>query len=160
MLFTLRPLVLESQGLLAALQMMAEKMKETFGQEVLVEVDPAVISQLEIGKQTVVFYLAEEAVNNARKHAQASQIWVKLRSLKKEKDIALLEVQDNGVGFDVEAVKGNYDGRGSLGMINLRERTELINGLLVIQSTPGQGTRVQVFLPLNEEAADRLHREV
>jgi signal transduction histidine kinase len=160
MLFTLRPLVLESQGLLAALLAMAEKMKETFGQEVLVEVEEAVIHQLEIGKQTVVFYLAEEAVNNARKHAQASHIWVRLRSLKKEKEIALLEIQDNGLGFDVEAVKSNYDGRGSLGMINLRERTELINGLLHIQSALGQGTQVQVFIPLSEEAADRLHRDV
>jgi signal transduction histidine kinase len=42
-------------------------------------------------------------------------------------------------------------------MINLRERTELVNGMLNIDSAPGKGTRVQVYIPLSEEAADRLH---
>jgi signal transduction histidine kinase len=42
-------------------------------------------------------------------------------------------------------------------MINLHERSELINGLLHIESAPGQGTRVQIFIPLTEDAADRLH---
>jgi signal transduction histidine kinase len=50
-----------------------------------------------------------------------------------------------------------YDKRGSLGMINLHERTELVNGLLHIDSAPGKGTCVQVVIPLTEEAADRLH---
>lgn len=160
MLFTLRPLVLESQGLVPAMQAMAETMKETYGQEVSIEVDPAVVSQLELGKQTVVFYLAEEAVNNARKHAQAPHIWVRLKMLKKEKDIALLEVQDDGVGFDVEDINSSYERRGSLGMVNLRERTDLLNGLLHLQSTKGQGARVHVYFPLTEEAADLLHRGV
>jgi signal transduction histidine kinase len=52
-----------------------------------------------------------------------------------------------------------YDKRGSLGMVNLRERTELVNGLLNIDSTPGKGTRVQVYIPLTDEAADRLHHK-
>jgi signal transduction histidine kinase len=42
-------------------------------------------------------------------------------------------------------------------MVNLSERSDLINGLLHIDSAPGQGTRVQVFIPLSEEATDRLH---
>lgn len=160
MLFTLRPLVLESQGLVAALQDMAAKMKETYNQQVLIDVDHAVVKELELNKQTIVFYIVEEAANNARKHAQASSIWVRLKSIPKEPNIALLEIADNGVGFDVEAVNSTYDRRGSLGMINLRERSELLNGLLHIDSAPGKGTRVQVFIPLNEEAADRLHRAV
>jgi signal transduction histidine kinase len=155
MLFTLRPLILESQGLKAAIQAMADKMQETFGQKVLVSVDDHVVSQLEMGKQGVIFYIVEEAVNNARKHANAPNIWVRLRSL--APDIVLLEVADDGVGFDVEAVNRAYDKRGSLGMINLRERAELVNGVLNIESAPGQGTRVQVYIPLTEEAADRLH---
>jgi signal transduction histidine kinase len=101
-----------------------------------------------------VFYIVEEAVNNARKHAGAPVIWVRLRSF--EQNIALLEIVDNGAGFDVESVNSSYDKRGSLGMVNLRERTELVNGLLNIKSAPGQGTAVQVYIPFSEEAADRL----
>jgi signal transduction histidine kinase len=155
MLFTLRPLVLESQGLVAALQSMAEKMKETFSQNVIVSIDETVLQSMEIGKQSVIFYLVEEAVNNARKHARAEHIWVNLKPLPNE--LAMLEIRDDGVGFDVKAVNSAYDQRGSLGMVNLRERTELINGVLDLQSAPGKGTCVQVFIPLTQEAADRLH---
>jgi signal transduction histidine kinase len=155
MLFTLRPLILESQGLNAALQAMAEKMRETFTQNVVINVDEKVLENMEMGKQGVIFYIIEEAVNNARKHASATHIWVRLRPF--ETEIALLEIEDDGVGFDVAAVHKSYDKRGSLGMVNLRERTELVTGLLNIDSAPGKGTRIQVYIPLSEEAADRLH---
>ena len=155
MLFTLRPLVLESQGLEAALQSMAEKMKETYSQNVLISVEQNVLQNLEVGKQSVIFYIVEEAVNNARKHARADHIWVNLKTF--EKEIALLEIKDDGAGFDVAAVYRAYDQRGSLGMVNLNERTELVNGVLDLQSAPGKGTRVLVYIPLSEEAADRLH---
>ena len=155
MLFTLRPLILESQGLTAALEAMAEKMRETFTQSVSINVDESVLENMEMGKQGVIFYIIEEATNNARKHASAVHIWVRLRTF--ETNIALLEIEDDGLGFDVEAVNKSYDQRGSLGMINLRERSELVNGLLNIDSAPGKGTRIQVYIPLSEEAADRLH---
>nr|GAP19202.1 signal transduction histidine kinase [Levilinea saccharolytica] len=158
MLFTLRPLVLESEGLEAALKAMAEKMRDTYQQNVLVEVDPALISQLEMGKQTVVFYLAEEAVNNARKHAEAQHIWVRFKRLPRDPEIAVLEIADDGKGFDTAEVNSQYDRRGSLGMVNLRERTDMVNGLLKLQSAVGKGTRVQVIIPLSEDAADRLQR--
>ncbi len=156
MLFTLRPLVLESQGLVAALEAMAEKMRDTFEQNVLIDVDQKVLPDLEIGKQTVIFYIVEEAVNNARKYAQAGHIWVRLKGI--GSGLALLEIQDDGKGFDITEIDANYEKRGSLGMINMRERSELVNGIFKIQSSAGKGTRVQVFLPLNEDAADRLRR--
>jgi signal transduction histidine kinase len=155
MLFTLRPLVLESQGLVAALKSMAEKTKETYSQNVFTKVDEKILESIDMGKQGVIFYIVEEAVNNARKHARAGHVWVNLRQM--EPDLALLEIQDNGIGFDVDAVNRSYDQRGSLGLVNLRDRTELVNGVLDVQSVPGKGTRVQVFIPLTEEAADRLH---
>lgn len=158
MLFTLRPLVLESEGLDVALQAMADKMSETYRQNMIVEVDPAVVQQMEITRQTAIFYLAEEAVNNARKHARASEIRVRLQLYGQSKSLALLEVIDDGAGFDLASVQDSYDRRGSLGMVNLRERAELISGLLQIDSGPGEGTRVSVYIPLTEEAADRLQR--
>src|SRR5574339_636160 len=121
----------------------------------LVKIDEDILKDMEMGKQGVIFYIIEEATNNARKHANAPHIWVRLRSF--ETGIALLEIEDDGLGFDVAAVNKSYDKRGSLGMINLRERSELVNGMLHIDSAPGKGTRVQVYIPLTEEAADRLH---
>ena len=157
MLFTLRPLILESQGLAAAVQAMADKMMETYSQKVTVSVDERVTTQLEMGKQGVIFYIIEEAVNNARKHASAESIAVRLRQM--EPGIALLEIVDNGVGFDLKSVTQAYDKRSSssLGMVNLRERAELVNGLFQMDSVIGKGTKVQVYIPLTEDAADRLH---
>ncbi|GAB4475516.1 MAG: histidine kinase [Anaerolineales bacterium] len=156
MLFTLRPLVLESQGLIAALQAMAEKMLETYNQKVIVQADPTTIEELEINKQSVIFAIAEEAVNNARKHSQADHIWVRLNFA--AGDILLLEVADDGIGFDPATLARGYEQRGSLGMINMRERTELVNGLFQIDSTPNEGTTVRVWIPLSEDAADRLRK--
>jgi signal transduction histidine kinase len=156
MLFTLRPLVLESQGLIAALQAMAEKMLETYNQKVIVQADPATIQDLEINKQSVIFAIAEEAVNNARKHAKADHIWVRLHFA--AQDILILEIVDDGVGFDPVDLASGYDQRGSLGMVNMRERTELVNGLFQIDSKPNQGTAVRVWIPLTENAADRLKK--
>jgi signal transduction histidine kinase len=156
MLFTLRPLVLESQGLIPALESMAEKMQETYNQNVSVDADPTIIAEMEAGKQGVLFYIAEEAVNNARKHAKAAHIWVRLKSAGEE--LALLEVRDDGVGFSTNSVEANYNGRGSLGMINMRERTELLNGVLTVNSTEGKGTCISLVFPLTESAADRIRR--
>jgi signal transduction histidine kinase len=154
MLFTLRPLILESQGLGAALKSMADKMRETFNQNVVVNIDEQIAGQMEMGKQGVIFYIVEEAINNARKHANAANIWVRLHPF--QQGVAVLEIEDDGIGFDVEAMNRGYEKRSSLGMVNLRERAELVNGLLNIQSAKGKGTKVLVYLPLSEEASDRL----
>ncbi len=156
MLFTLRPLILESQGLVAALKSMAEKVKEAYSLSIDIQVDENLLQKIELGNQSVIFYIVEEAIANARKHATASSVRVRLSPL--EKDIALLEIQDNGSGFDVAAVTRSYSRQGSLGMVILQERSELINGVLNVQSSPGAGTCVQVYIPLTEEAADSLHR--
>ncbi len=159
MLFTLRPLVLESEGLTAALQTMAEEVSSLYQQKVMVDTDEDDVQQLDSSHQTVVFSLAEEGVNNARKHAQATEIWVRLKYAPTDKDIILLEIIDNGIGFDLKSVMKSYDRRGSLGMIHMQERTDLINGQMKIDSAPGKGTRIQILIPLNEAAADRLYHQ-
>lgn len=145
MLFTLRPLILESQGLSAALKQLGEKVRETHAQNVIVEIDGGVDDTLEKSRQGVLFYIVEEAVNNAVKHAQAQHIWVRL---KLQNDILTLEIQDDGVGFNVGAVDSEYDRRSSLGMVNMRERAEMLNGTVRIDSAEGQGTRILVVVPL------------
>ena len=154
MLFTLRPLVLESRGLEAALKSLADKMREGHDQNVLVEAEEGAEDMLDKHAQGVLFYIAEEAITNARKHAEASIIWVRLRL---RGDLFALEIEDNGVGFNVGAVDASYDQRGSLGMVNMRERAELVNGVHRIQSSEGRGTKITVLVPLTEDAEDRLH---
>ncbi len=155
MLFTLRPLVLESEGLVAALRQLAEKFQENHDQNVIVESKDDVVKDMELGKQGVIFFIVEEALSNARKHAQAKHIWVRL---KRRGALLNLEIQDDGVGFDVESVQANYEQRGSLGMVNLYERAELVNGILKIDSQRGRGTRIQVSIPMTIEAGEKLHR--
>jgi len=137
---------------------MADKMEETYEQNVLIDIDSDIEDELEMGKQGVIFAIVEEAVNNARKYAKAQHIWVRLKTI--QKDLAVLEIQDDGAGFDVGAVDATYENRGSLGMVNMRERAELVNGLLNIESALGKGTHIQAVIPLTEAAADRLHRGV
>src|SRR4030043_1233128 len=156
MLFTLRPLELESQGLVGALKAMADKTHETYNQNVIVEAEENVVSQLEMSRQTIIFYIAEEAVNNACKYAQANHIWVRRKEY--DKDLVMLEVQDDGVGFDKKAVESNYDQRGSLGLKNMTERTEMVNGIFQLDSAVGRGTTIRVIIPLTEEAIERLRR--
>jgi signal transduction histidine kinase len=144
LLFTLRPLVLETQGLVAALNQLAEKMQETHSQAVVVRADRDVEMYLERHQQGMIFYIVEEAVNNARKHAQASLITV---TISRQIDSVLIEIRDNGIGFNMEKVGANYDMRGSLGMINMRERADVLHGTLSIQSSEGSGTTITVLVP-------------
>lgn len=156
MLFTLRPLELESQGLIGALKAMAEKTHETYDQNVIVEAEEDVVSQLEISRQTIIFYIAEEAINNACKYAQANHIWVRMKGV--DKDIVLLEIQDDGIGFDKSVVESTTEQRGSLGLKNMNERTEMVNGIFRLESAVGKGTTISVIIPLSEEAIERLRR--
>lgn len=145
MLFTLRPLVLETRGLNAALVQLAEKTRETYGQQVDVQMTSGVEAELDTQQQGILFYIIEEAVNNARKHAEAPLIIIS--GGKQGRQLAV-HITDDGRGFALPDLKTGYDRRGSLGMVNMRERAGLLNGLLEIDSAPGKGTRVTIHLPL------------
>ncbi len=146
MLFTMRPLVLENKGLVAALEQLAEKMKETHNTIVLIRAAPDVETYLDTNAQGVLFYIVDEAVNNARKHAQSDQIWVRLS---RRDNFVITEIEDHGKGFDLSEVDQDYDQRGSLGLVNMRERAGLIEGRLHIQSIKGKGTKITVLVPVD-----------
>jgi signal transduction histidine kinase len=149
MLFTLRPIILETEGLVAAVQQYADNLQETDGLYVAVDAEHFV-DCLDLEVQGVVFAILEEAINNARKHAQASRITVRLAV---QGDLFVGQVTDNGIGFDVRAVENGYGTRGSLGLINLRERAELVGGTISLESAPGQGTRITLIIPTAEQAS-------
>jgi signal transduction histidine kinase len=146
MLFTMRPLVLETQGLVAALEALAEKMRDTHDTNVIIQANTEIEQYIDTNQQGVLFYIIEEAANNARKHAESDHIWVRLY---KRDAYVVTEIEDDGKGFDVKAVDSNYEQRGSLGMVNMRERAELIEGTLRIQSAAGRGTKISILVPLN-----------
>jgi signal transduction histidine kinase len=158
-LFELRPLVLETKGLSAALQTFLERRQKDIGETPILsfklETDnpDREVSRQDGKVEATIFAIVQETVNNAIKHAQAREVVVEV----KETPTALYTlIKDNGKGFDVDKVMSNYEQRGSLGMINLRERAELIGGELTMKSVPGHGTRITIYVP--KEQAERMKR--
>lgn len=149
MLFKLRPIILETQGLTIALEQYIQKLEETDPIRFHLQIQP-VDDLIDEDAQGHIFYIIEECITNARKYAQADNLWVRMGM---RDDSFVVQVEDDGSGFDVAAVQDRYDERGSLGMINLHERTELLGGTIRIESAPGKGTRVTVILPLRGEMA-------
>ena len=86
-------------------------------------------------------------MGNARKYSEAELVEVRFWT---EDNLFVARVQDNGVGFDTEAVNRDYSSRGSLGMVNMRERADRIDGSLKVESEPGQGTTVTLVVPLDK----------
>jgi signal transduction histidine kinase len=145
-LFTLRPLALESQGLGEAINQLANKMQETYKQNVIPQIVGDAERYLEKSQQGTLFYLIEEAVNNARKYANASQVRVVVT---RQGDFVVVQVIDNGKGFDASNAFKQSEKQGSFGMVNMKERAELIDGIFEIDSRPGRGTTVTVTVPVH-----------
>ena len=87
-------------------------------------------------KEIALYYIAQEALNNVLRHAKAKSITVTLKQGRKN---VILEIQDDGCGFDQKKVD-----RGGLGLRNIRERTSQVNGILKISSKPNEGTTIVV----------------
>ncbi|MCL4295629.1 MAG: GAF domain-containing sensor histidine kinase [Anaerolineae bacterium] len=160
MLFELRPLVLETQGLGAALQVFLERRQQDITGDtpkLALKIETSHpsgdISRQDGKVEAAIFAIVQETVNNAIKHAQAKNITVQLT----ETATAVYTViKDDGQGFEVDQVMNNYEQRGSLGMINLKERTQLIGGELSVRSAPGHGTRITIQVP--KEDSERLKK--
>ena len=137
----LRPIVLRDIGLFEAIRAHCKRIeKETaIPVEVLVNIE-----YLHIEKDAALhlFRIFQESVNNVIKHATASKITV---TIDKENNQLILQVVDNGQGFDINLVRNN-----SLGLKTMKERANLINGQYFIQSNPGKGTAVKVSVPMDQ----------
>jgi signal transduction histidine kinase len=156
LLFTLHPRSLEASGVIAALKDLAQQTEEAYDQKVEIDADPNGVKGMDLGKQAILFYIAAEAINNARLHAQAKAIRVKLS--KGERDTTLLEISDDGIGFTQQQAAIKKETDGSLGLDTLRERVELINGAIQLDSSQGKGTKITILAPLNAQAAEQLRR--
>jgi signal transduction histidine kinase len=138
LIFELRPPVLEEEGLAAALQARLQAVEGRVGVATTLAVEgdealpPAVEAEFE--------RITQEALNNALKHAQARRIAVDLRQ--DDRNVTL-EIADDGVGFDPDAARTH----GGLGLRGMAERAARLGGRLVVESRPGEGTRVRVEVP-------------
>ncbi len=146
MLFNLRPVLLETQGLASALSAYVERQRENKDIEILLEIN-TLSARLAPKAEGAIFSIVQEAVGNVRKHANAKHIWITARQVK---DILKVTIQDDGCGFDVQQMEEESAQRGSLGLLNMKERAEIASAELKIDSEPGKGTRVQLTVPLDE----------
>jgi signal transduction histidine kinase len=151
-LFELRPLILETQGLIPALETYVQQLQgsETFGLHLET---PRSLPELDKSVATTIFSIVQEAVTNVKKHASARDVWLRLAL-----DDGWLEVviEDNGSGFDAQRVQQSYDRQGSIGMLNMKERAELIEGHLTIESNtepPNSGTCITLRVPVQRAVA-------
>ncbi|MBC8076547.1 MAG: GAF domain-containing sensor histidine kinase [Chloroflexales bacterium] len=145
MLFELRPLVLETQGLRVTLEQYLERFQtNNNGTQILLETRDTEEVTLDTKTEGTLFNIIQEAINNALKHAKARHIYV---SLKREGEMLTATIQDDGKGFDLVRVMQSYEKRGSFGLLNIDERARLVGGMAELHSAPGEGTTVRVVVP-------------
>lgn len=137
LIFEMRPDMLETEGLCASLRRHAQTLQTRHRLPISMSLPAEPNLRFEIKEQ--LYRIAYEALNNALKHAKASQLSLHLRI---EAARLVLEIGDNGAGFDTH---GSFPGH--LGLRSMSERAERIGAQFMIESDVGQGTTVRVNLP-------------
>ena len=144
----LRPAVLDDLGLIPALHTFMKHFKEQTGICVSLTA-PAAVNKVNSDKRTVLFRVAQEALTNIARHAQASRAEVTIQKL----DGAIcMKIKDNGKGFLAQRVLHAKKNK-RLGLLGMRERLEMVGGNITIQSTPGKGTTVRAQIPFSSNSA-------
>ena len=138
LIFELRPDSLEREGLVAALSRQAAALRARHKLEVHTEFCDEPILSFEV--KEALYRIAQESLNNAVKHAQASRVDI---HLKEDDGAVVLQVRDDGIGFDP-----GIEYLGHMGLNSMHERAAQIGGILEIQSQAGQGTVVRVRIPM------------
>jgi signal transduction histidine kinase len=144
-LFELQPPAWDHSDLQTVLEDYIWNFQQRRGLPVAFAVSGSNGAEIPEGIRIAVYRILQESLNNARKHAGASQIRV---SLNLQQQRISLEVRDDGVGFDVPAHLGPYVDGGHLGLVSIREWAEEVGGEWQVISEPGQGTQVMVHIPL------------
>jgi len=144
-IFELRPMMLDDLGVVPTLRRYVETLQDKDDAQISITVT-GTERRLEGHVEITVFRAVQELLNNARRHAQATQIQV-LFDLSENQLMAVVE--DNGSGFNAEEALNKSGGR-TIGLSTIRERLEMLGGELKIQSNLGQGTRAEFSIPLME----------
>jgi signal transduction histidine kinase len=148
LLFELRPIILESRGLIPALYSYHEQLTKAYAQlQIHLDLQDLPIT-LKDKVANNIFSIIQEALINIRKHAEAPNIWVRVWC---DETHLCFEIEDDGKGFDVDRVHYSYDERGSFGLLNMSERAAMMNGALTVQSPSpriGKGTLTKGAIPI------------
>ncbi len=152
----LRPAVLDDLGLIPALHSFMKNFTARTGVRTHLTAF-AEVEQLDTARRTVLFRVAQEALTNVARHAQASRVEVNIQKLP---EAVRMEIKDDGKSFQVERVlRSKGDKR--LGLLGMRERVGMVGGAFGVESAPGKGTTVRVEIPLAQvaqESAQELRR--
>jgi len=140
----LRPSILDDLGLLPALEGLTSDLIERDGIQAELQVT-GTTRRLAPEVELTLFRIAQEALSNVRKHAQATQVVVTVQFIN---GVVQMTVQDNGRGFKPPSLTSDLTTSGKLGLIGMYERARLLGGTLAIRSKPGQGTCVTVSVPV------------
>jgi PAS domain S-box-containing protein len=140
----LRPTVLDDLGLAAALRWMLDRRAREAGfrtQCIARDMDERMPPEIE----STAFRIAQEALTNVVRHANAGSVRVELS---RRKGVVKLLIVDDGIGFDPEAARAEALRGKSLGLVGMEERASLVNGRISLRSAPGKGTELKLEIPL------------
>lgn len=140
--FELRPPLLETQGLRAALVQLAEEVSREGG--FVIEVDVPVV-RFASSVEDLAYRTVQEALSNARKHAAPTQVEI---AMTRDASTLVGRVADDGCGFDVPRALDRRQMRLHMGLDTMRERVHLAGGSVEITSRPGEGSRIEFRIPL------------
>jgi signal transduction histidine kinase len=138
----LRPAVLDDLGLIPALHSFMKNFTARTGVRTHLTAF-AKVEQLETGRRTVLFRVAQEALTNVGRHARASRVEVSIQQLP---DCICMRIKDDGKSFPVERVLNGKGGK-RLGLLGMRERVEMVGGRFEVQSAPDRGTTITAEIP-------------
>jgi len=144
LIYDLRPSVLDDLGLVPGLRWCAEGRLEPLGVRVSVMVTGQE-RRLRPEVETAVFRIGQEAISNIARHSGAANAFVNVVF---EDDAVVLDVEDDGQGFDADAIDAVGEGHRGWGLLGMRERAALLGGSASIESEPGAGTHVRARVPL------------
>ena len=156
----LRPTALENVGLIESLRMQCQALGYRTGAEVTAEMgDLPPDELLPVGAQETIFRIVQEGFANIARHARATHAWL---SLRRQRDALLVEIGDDGQGFDLAQANERPNPYGGMGLSNVRERINSLGGIMAVWSLPGKGATLHLCIPLVKphlQAQERMNQE-
>jgi len=147
LIYELRPTLLDDLGLVAAARWLTDNNLGTAGVALNFK-STGQQRRLPLQLETTLFRVIQEAVTNIVRHAHAKNANISLRFKKRS---IRVHIRDNGRGFDVEEAISSKDRPRGLGLLGMKERAELMHGTLSMRSHPGDGTEIDIEIPINNE---------